>query len=241
MSGVLNPALAYGAGVLTILSPCVLPLVPIVLAGAAQKDRFGPLALCSGLVVSFTATGMALATAGNGLFSDPQALRIGGALVMALVAFALLYKPAQAAIAGAAAPLANWAQQRQEGLDRFGLAGQFAIGVLLGFIWIPCVGLTLGAATVLAAQGERLAEVALVISAYAAGIASVLLLIAVLARGFFRRSGAVTLKRADRAKKVLGWTLAVIAALVLTGADHLIEGAILLILPDKAIDLTVAL
>lgn len=241
MSCLLNPALAYGAGVLTILSPCVLPLVPIVLASAAQRQRFGPLALCLGLIASFTLTGLAVATAGNGLLSNPDHLRVGGALLMGLVALILLSKHAQGVLAGAAAPVANWARARQAGLERFGLAGQFGIGVLLGLIWIPCIGPTLGAATVLAASGERLDEVVLIMAAYAAGIASLLLLIAVAAKGLVMRTGPAAIAHADRARKALGWTLAAVAALVLTGADHLIEGAILSIMPDWIIDLTTAL
>ncbi|MBA3054253.1 MAG: cytochrome c biogenesis protein CcdA [Sphingomonadales bacterium] len=241
MSGALNPALAYAAGVLTILSPCVLPLVPIVLANAAQGKRHGPLALCLGLVASFTVTGMALATAGNGLLADPENLRIGGALLMGLVALVLISKQAQLAVAGIAAPLANWAQARQAGLERFGLLGQFAIGVLLGLIWIPCVGPTLGAAVVLAAQGERLGSVALIMAAYAAGIASLLLLIGVTAQSILKRTRTVALEHAERAKRALGWTLAAIAILVLTGLDHLIEGAVLSVMPDWVVDLTTAL
>lgn len=65
MSNALNPVLAYAAGALTILSPCVLPLVPIVLGSAAQRHRFGPLALATGLVISFSLTGFALATVGE--------------------------------------------------------------------------------------------------------------------------------------------------------------------------------
>ncbi len=241
MTGALNPALAYAAGLLTILSPCVLPLVPIVLASAGQRHRFGPLALCAGLIVSFTVVGMTLATAGGGALADPEVLRIGGAGLMGLAGLILLSSRAQQKFATAAAPLANWAQQRQSGLAHLGLTGQFGIGVLLGLIWIPCVGPTLGAATVLAAQGQRLPEVALIMAAYAAGIASVLLIIAFAAQSFFNRRTSSALAFTGRAKRVLGATLVVIAVLVLTGADHLIEGAILSVMPEQIIDWTTML
>jgi cytochrome c-type biogenesis protein len=237
----LNPLLAYAAGVLTILSPCVLPLVPIVLASAAQRHRLGPLALCLGLIVSFTIVGMAVATAGSGVLADPEVLRVTGAAMMGIVGAILLSNPAQQKLAALAAPLANWAQQRQSGLVKWGLTGQFGIGLLLGLIWIPCVGPTLGAATVLAAQGERLGEVAAIMIAYAGGIASVLLAIAAAAQGFLKRRTASTLKFAARAKSLLGIALLAIAVLVLTGADHLIEGAILSVMPEQMIDWTTKL
>lgn len=241
MTGTLNPALAYAAGLLTILSPCVLPLVPIVLASAGQRHRLGPLALCIGLIASFTAVGMAVATAGSGALADPDILRVSGAALMGVVGLILLSNSAQHWLAAFAAPLANWAQRRQSGLMNWGLTGQFGIGLLLGLVWIPCVGPTLGAATVLAAQGQRLGEASLIMVAYAAGIASVLLVIAIAARGFLARNSQAALKFAGRAKTLLGVVLVVVAVLVLTGADHLIEGAILSVLPDRVIDWTTML
>lgn len=241
MTDALSPALAYGAGLLTILSPCVLPLVPIVLASATQRHRLGSLMLCLGLIVSFTMVGLVVATAGNGALADPEMLRVFGAATMGAVGLILLSKRAQASLATMAAPLANWAQSRQQGMLQWGLAGQFGIGLLLGLIWIPCVGPTLGAATVLAAQGRHLIEASTIMAAYAAGIASVLLAIALAAHGFLQRGGSATLRFAERAKRALGAILAGIAVLVLTGGDHLLEGAILSIMPERVVDWTTLL
>ena len=149
----LNPVLAYAAGALTILSPCVLPLVPIVLGSAGQNHRYGPLALAAGLVLSFTGVGFALATVGAASGFDGDWVRYFGAALLLLAGIALLVPKLQYWLQGAAAPLSAWASERQSGLERFGLAGQFGIGALLGLVWSPCVGPTLGAATVLAAQG----------------------------------------------------------------------------------------
>ena len=85
MASALNPALAYAAGALTILSPCVLPLVPIVLSSAAQRHRFAPLALAAGLVVAFTATGFIVANAIVGaLYKHPERAGLVSALIGAL-------------------------------------------------------------------------------------------------------------------------------------------------------------
>ena len=237
----LNPALAFAAGVLTILSPCVLPLVPIVLGSAGQKHRAGPLALCAGLVASFTLFGFAIATLGGGLALDPEIVRQSGAALMLAAGIVLVSAKAQAVLARLAAPLANWAQSRQAGLDRFGLVGQALIGVLLGMVWIPCVGPTLGAATVLAAQGKDLAQVAAVMAAYAMGISAVLLAIALAARSLLARWNLRLMAGAGRSKAILGGLLILVALLVLTGADHLIEGLILSVMPEWLIDLTTML
>ena len=144
----LNPLLGYAAGALTILSPCVLPLVPIVLGGAAQKHRYGPLALAVGLVFSFTLTGFAIATIGAAIGLSSDVVRIAGAVLLLVLGVVLLLPALQHAFERLAGPLANWASARQQRLERLGLLGQAAIGALLGLVWSPCVGPTLGASGV---------------------------------------------------------------------------------------------
>src|SRR4249919_2712838 len=94
MSGeVLNPLLAFVAGALTILSPCVLPLVPVVLASAVQRHRLGAVALAGGLITSFTLVGFVVAAFGSRLGVDSDQLRITGAVILAAAgAFLLLPK-----------------------------------------------------------------------------------------------------------------------------------------------------
>jgi len=238
MTGALNPLLAYAAGALTILSPCVLPLVPIVLTSAAQKHRFGPLALAAGLVVSFTVTGFAVATVGEQLGVDSDAVRLVGAVMLGLIGLVLIVPHFQRATERLAAPLASWAGKRQAGLERFGLAGQAAIGVLLGLVWSPCVGPTLGAATVLAAQGENLGEVAFVMAAFGLGIASVLLVLALAARSALARWRGRLMNAGNGGKKALGGMLIAVGLLIFTNTDRLIEGLILSASPEWLISLT---
>lgn len=241
MSSALNPVLAYAAGALTILSPCVLPLVPVVLGSAAQKHRFGPLALAAGLVVSFTITGFVIAAFGEALGLDGEIVRVAGAVLLLLIGFVLLVPRLQVVTERAAGPLANWAAGRQAALERFGLAGQAGIGLLLGLVWSPCVGPTLGAATVLAAQGQNLAEVALVMVAFGLGIASVLLALALVARGIIARWRGRLLRVAGSGKKVLGALLIVVGLLVVTSADRIVEGLVVSASPDWLNDLSTSI
>lgn len=241
MSDALNPVLAYAAGALTILSPCVLPLIPIILSSAAQKHRLGPLALAAGLVVSFTATGFVIATAGASLGFDNDVVRLAGAAILVLIGLALIVPQFQRVMERLATPLASWAGQRQAGLERFGLAGQAGIGFLLGLVWSPCVGPTLGAATVLAAQGQDLAQVAIVMAAFGLGIASVLLVLALAARSVIARWRGRLMSAGSGGKKLLGATLFAVGLLIFTGTDHMIETAILGVSPDWLTNLTTAL
>ncbi|WP_420381730.1 cytochrome c biogenesis CcdA family protein [Novosphingobium sp.] len=240
MTGVLNPVLAYVAGALTILSPCVLPLVPIVLGSAAQKHRFGPLALAAGLVTSFTLTGLAVATLGTTLGFDSDRFRGLGAVLLMVIGAMLLIPAMQAVAERAAAPVANWAGQRKGHLERFGLAGQVGIGGLLGLVWSPCVGPTLGAATLLAAQGRNLGAVALVMLSFGLGVATVLLVLGLAARSLFTRWRARLARAGTGGKKALGALLLVVGVLLVTGGDHTIEGALLAISPQWLTNLTTA-
>ena len=237
----LSPVLAYAAGALTILSPCVLPLVPIVLGSAAQAHRHGPLALAAGLVVSFTLTGFLLATLGAASGFDGDWVRLFGAALLVAAGVALLVPSVQAMVTRAATPLANWANARQAGMERYGLAGQAAIGVLLGLVWSPCVGPTLGAATVLASQGENLAMVAVTMAAFGLGIASVLLVLASATRALLARWRGRLMTAGGAGKQVLGGLLMVVGVLIFTGGDKLVEGVLVAASPDWLVDLTTAI
>jgi cytochrome c-type biogenesis protein len=144
----------------------------------------------------------------------------------------------QAVLTNAATPLASWASQKQSRLERFGLIGQAAIGALLGLVWSPCIGPTLGAATVLAAQGQNLVQVAAVMLAFGLGIATILVLLAFSTRLFMNRWRGRMMQSGSRGKYVLGGILLVVGLLILTGWDHLIEGLLVSVTPEWLSDMT---
>lgn len=236
MAGLLNPALGFAAGALTILSPCVLPLVPLVLGSAAQTGRHGPLALAAGLVCAFTLSGLALASLGAGF--DGQALRVVAAAMLALFGAILLVPVARHAFERVAAPAAGWAGARQAGLARHGLWGQAAIGALLGLVWSPCVGPTLGAATLLAAQGQNVGEAAVVMFAFGAGIATVLLAIATAGRGLMRRWTGRLMRAGQGGRQLLGILLMGTGVAVGFGIDKQLEAVLVAASPDWLVALT---
>ena len=237
----LSPILAFGAGSLTILSPCVLPLVPVVLGSAAQKHRLGPVALVLGLIISFTLVGFVLAVFGTKLGVTAEQVRKVGAAIL-IVAGAYLAHPAlQDQVAVRAAPLVAWAGDRQLAIEGSGLHGQFGIGALLGVVWSPCVGPTLGAAIALAAQGRDLGSVALTMAAFGTGIAAALLAIAFLGRSLFNRVRGTLSGTAKSGKTILGSVLLAVGIAILTGVDRSIEAAFLTHAPDWLIRITTTL
>src|SRR5512146_2480774 len=101
-------ALALLAGVLSTLSPCVLPLLPIVLGAALGEHRYGPVALAAGVALSFVAIGLFIATIGFAIGLDQDIFRNIAAALLIGIGVVLLLPRLQAQIAVAAGPFGNW-------------------------------------------------------------------------------------------------------------------------------------
>ena len=218
--------LAFLAGILSVLSPCVLPILPIVLGAAAAQSRWGPAALAGGLALSFVATGLFFATAGFALGLDAAALRQAAAAVLVLVGLVLVLPPLQARVALAAGPVGHWADERFGGFSREGIGGQFGLGLLLGAVWSPCVGPTLGAASALAAEGRNLGQVALTMLLFGVGAALPLLLLGSLSRDALMRWRGRMLSAGAGLRTAFGVLLVVGGLLVATGLDRRVEAAL---------------
>ena len=235
MAGV---ALAFAAGLLSVLSPCVLPLIPIVLGAAATAHRLGALALAAGLAVSFTGLGLLLALAGFGLGVDAGMFRVAAAAVMIVLGVILVVPSWQARLAAAGGPISGWADRRFGGFASSGLAGQFAIGLLLGAVWSPCVGPTLGAASLLASQGRNLPQVMLTMAVFGIGAALPLILLGLLSRASLMRVRARLMSAGKFGKGLLGAAFILIGVAIVSGADKRVEAALVDASPQWLTQLT---
>jgi len=215
--------LAVLAGVLSTLSPCVLPLLPVVLGAAVGQHRLGPVALAVGLALSFTAIGLFVATIGFSIGLDGGLFRLVGGVIMLIVGVVLLVPALQTQVAIAGGPVGDWAQQRFGRFDDKGWTGQFLVGVLLGAVWSPCVGPTLGAASVLAAQGKDLFQVALTMALFGLGAALPLLILGLLSRQVMLAMRDRMLTGGKLGKMALGGLLVIFAVLIVTGLDRPLE------------------
>jgi cytochrome c biogenesis protein CcdA len=229
---------AFLAGVLSLLSPCVLPLVPMVLAAATGEHRLGPAALATGLAISFTAIGIFIALFGFALGLDAEAFRIAAAVLMIVMGSVLLVPAMQVRLAAAAGPAANWTENRFGGFSTSGLGGQFGVGLLLGAVWVPCVGPTLGAASLLASRGENLGQVSLTMLAFGIGAALPLLLLGFASRETIMRWRGRLMSGGKAGKAVMGALLVVVGVAILTGLDKKIETVLTQAAPWWLIDLT---
>jgi len=226
------------AGVLTTLSPCVLPLLPVVLFAALQQHRFGPLALAGGMSLAFTALGIGIATIGFSLDIGSQAVRLTAAIMMIVFGAILLSAPLQAAFARAGSPLSDRLNALTGRFVPSGLGGQFLLGMLLGAVWTPCSGPTLGAAIGLATASETAARAAGIMALFSLGATMPLMALAYGSRQALasRKAG---LARAGRfGKPLLGSMLVLVGAMVAFGVDKLIEAQLTALMPDWLVDLT---
>jgi cytochrome c biogenesis protein CcdA len=215
--------LALLAGALSVLSPCVLPLLPIVLGTAASAHRLGPLALAIGLALSFTVIGLFVATVGFAMGLDTGVFRTISAILLIGVGLVLLVPKLQEQFALAAAPVSNWAGSYTDNYTPGGLAGQFGLGLLLGAVWSPCVGPTLGAASVLAAKGEDLRQGALTMLAFGIGAALPLMLLGFVSREAMMRWRGRMMETGKVGKTLLGLLLVAVGLLVATNLDKRLE------------------
>ena len=233
-------ALGFFAGTASILSPCVLPILPILIATALTRHRFGAVALALGLSLSFAAVGIFVATLGASIGLDPETLRRVAAALMVLFGFVMLIAPLQAVFARASSRVSNTGQSALGAVSGDGLPGQFLIGLLLGVVWSPCVGPTLGAATTLAAQGKDLGHIAALMVLFGLGAGLPLMILGALsrtARGRLR--SLATVGRATRL--ALGALFVLLGVFILTGFDRTVETAVLSISPEWLTALTTSL
>ncbi len=233
--------LAFLAGILSVLSPCVLPLLPLVLGAAASEHRLGPAALAGGLALSFVVIGLFVATAGFALGLDAGVFRTMAAILLILVGLVLMAPAAQTRLAAAAGPVSDWTERRFGGLSTTGLAGQFGVGLLLGAVWSPCVGPTLGAASLLASQGRDLGIVALTMLLFGLGAALPLLLLGALSREVLMRWRDRMMGLGKGLKVALGLILVATGLLIVTGLDKSAETALVDASPDWLTALTTRL
>ncbi len=222
--------LAWIAGVLSILSPCVWPLVPMVMASSANAGRTGPVFLAIGLSLAFAFAGGVLTFILLNAGISPDSFRWFGAGMLVLIGLILIIKP-----------LADWVSLYLSRISSgFNIAnpqsssalGQLGVGFMLGLIWLPCVGPTLGAAIALASLGQSLVMASIILFCYGLGTAMTLIVTALLSKKLINAVRPGLFSRVFRAKQALGWIMLILGLIVFSGFDKVLETMAIQYLPD---------
>jgi cytochrome c-type biogenesis protein len=211
------------AGILSTLSPCVFPLLPLVVGAATSTGRFGALWLAAGVAISFTVAGLFVATVGFAIGLDGDVLRRFSAVLLVILGVALVSGSIQTRLGFASSNLINAGDRWIRQLSISGGQGQVIVGLLLGLVWSPCVGPTLGAASLLAAQRKDLVGVGAVMLAFGVGTTIPMIIVATASRQVLLRWRRRALTLGQIGKLALGASAFAIGVLILSGADRSVE------------------
>ena len=242
MSSAAEPALSVVAGALTTLSPCVFPLLPVIVGGAVQRHRAAPVAMGLGMAITFTVIGLLVGGLGGALSLAPDDVRRVGAWLLIVFGVVMLVRVLERRFSNLMTPLASSANAASARLDGGGaLVSAFALGGLLGLVWSPCAGPLLGSTLALVATAGGAPRGALLLGLFGVGAALPLVGAAYASRAGFGRLRAGVLAHAGAAKRVMGGLLLLVGLLILTGGDHAIEAWVNDRLPDAWLALTTRL
>jgi cytochrome c-type biogenesis protein len=225
------------AGGLTILSPCILPIAPVVLSSALTQHKWGALALSLGLGLSFAFVGVCLALLETAFNFDADIVKQGGALLMFALGLLMLAPKRFDVFAIAGGSVSQWANKAADSFDGNGILGQFGVGMLLALIWSPCVGPTLGTAFALAATGESLVIVAMTMMFFAFGASATLLGLSVMIRSTVSLNKKVLSSLAKHGRTLFAASIILVALLSLSGFDQVLGAAIVAASPDWVVGL----
>ncbi len=223
--------LAWLAGIVGIASPCVWPLVPVVMSAAVNGGRTGSWFLGLGLSTAFAVAGTGVVWLLLNLGLDPELLRYAAAATLVFVALTILVKALGDRVMRSLSRLVG-RSAAGHARDARSPAGQFALGALLGFVWLPCVGPTLGAAITLASLGQDMPMAAAIMFSFGAGTAMALLLAGTISGSVLARWKPGVIAQAGSSRR---GALLVLGVMVLTGVDRMLGAWSLRWLPDWAV------
>ncbi|MEO5703442.1 MAG: cytochrome c biogenesis protein/redoxin [Candidatus Limnocylindrales bacterium] len=222
---------AFIAGVVSILAPCTLPVVPLVMGAGAGGGSRRPVGIVVGLAISFVAVTIILASILAALGISTAGLRVVAVIALGSIGLTLAWPWFARRVDATFRPVAQLGVRLAGGQSRNGFRSGVAMGAAIGLVWAPCVGpIMAGTIAVAATRGPSL-ETALVALAYVAGAALPLLAVARLGRRFVDRVGGLAADMKPR--RALGSLTVVAALLIATGLDARVQSAVTAVLPAE--------
>jgi cytochrome c-type biogenesis protein len=167
--GISSILLAVGAGLASVMSPCVLPVVPIIMAGAERKDRLRPLILVIGLSLSFMIMGAISSLFGAMLVGRTRYIELAGSFIIIALGLMVIF---DFSIFKQITALSNLNVKGE------GRVGAFVLGMALGLVWVPCVGPFLSSILTMVGSNGQLAYGIALLAFYSLGLAIPMLILA---------------------------------------------------------------
>jgi cytochrome c biogenesis protein CcdA/thiol-disulfide isomerase/thioredoxin len=232
-------AFAFMAGVVTVLSPCILPVLPVVLSGSIDGGKARPWGIIGGFISSFTVFTLTLSALTRALGIPADALRLlAGAtiLLFGVVMVVPALKEGFSSLVRAASAIATIKGSASSRQGQ-GFPSGFALGISLGLVWTPCVGPIMASVISLSLSGQTDAGSVFITLAYSAGTALPLFLIMKGGRGLLKRFSFLA-GNTDKIQRIFGSLMILTALALFTGADRRFQTWVLDIFPNYGTGLT---
>ena len=229
--------ITYTAGILTALSPCVLPLLPMVVGGAMQRHRAAPLLMGVGMTTAFAVAGWVLGALGPAMELDTEWVHQAAAISLIVFGLALWVDPLANLVSRFVQPMAASADRLAGAVGHESPAAALFFGGLLGLAWSPCAGPMLVSSLALVATGRDAGLGALLLGLFGLGAATPLVLAAYASRAGFARLKGWALGHSSGLRHGFGLLAMVSGIFIVTGVDKLVAAQILAILPDAWMEL----
>jgi cytochrome c-type biogenesis protein len=224
MHDLLEPTLAFLAGLFTIASPCVLPVMPILLGTSVDRpDRTRPLFVIAGFIVAFASLALTLGAVSSAAHLAQHTLRNTATALLALFGLLRLWPaPFEWLVARIALTSVFTSGSAQ---PASGNTGGFVLGMSLGAVWTPCAGPVLASILVLVVKAQDLRWSALLLALYAIGAALPMLGVIYGGQYAIRQSRSIA-RVAPRLQQVFGVFVILTAAAIYFQYDTLVYSAL---------------
>ncbi|MCG9875714.1 MAG: cytochrome c biogenesis CcdA family protein [Leptospiraceae bacterium] len=225
--------IAIAAGLITSLSPCVITALPFIVGSALNKNKWGPVYISAGLIFSFVVLGVTFALTTKVAGVGQEGLRIFSAVLFILFGLVLIIPYLNDQLALKLQGIANRSNHFASKIGTNSSLGFVILGILLGFIWSPCSGPTLGIAVTLVAKEGEIFMGSLIMLVFGISASIPLLGIAYLSRGLVQNNRRGLRWIYSIGKYAMAFLLIVYGILTITGFDRVIESSMLELLPES--------
>jgi cytochrome c biogenesis protein CcdA/thiol-disulfide isomerase/thioredoxin len=225
---------AFLAGIFTVLSPCILPILPAILSAGTLQGRLRPLGIIIGLICSFTFFTLSLTAIVHATGLSPNLLRYAAILLIFLFGLIMIFPRLSNWFAALTAPIATLGQHLQ-GKSSTGFIGGMIFGLALGLLWTPCAGPILAAITTLVATHAINLLTVLMTLSYSVGAGIPMFLIAYGGSRIIQSSRFLS-QHAEGIRQVFGVLMILVATVLFFHWDMMLEQKLSQYLPSSMVE-----
>lgn len=228
---------AFLAGIVTILSPCILPVLPIILSGSLTGGKNRPLGIVSGFVVSFTFFTLFLSTIVKATNISADALRSLAVILLVFFGISLLIPKMQIWMERLFSKLTSLNSQHSSPSSSSDFFSGIPIGMSLGLVWAPCVGPIIASVITLAATSQVNSAAVIITLFYSLGTALPMLAITYGGRQLLQKAPGL-LANTGNIQKGFGVLMVITAIAIFFNFDRQVQSYILTVFPQYGTGLT---